>query len=861
MTLFGTLFRRRREFEHLSAEIRAHLDEKADALVAAGMSRTDAEAAARRAFGNVTRIEEAGRDTWRVPTIDSIASDARHAIRLVRRHPGFGANVVLISALGIFACATTFSVVSGILLAPLPFREPDRVFELAMRSSEGAYTAAVPVDAFLRISAGSPVIEAIAAGSPHDVAVDWGGEPEIVDGRRVTSDFFRVYGVAPILGRAFTAAEAEESAPVVLIGNQLWRSRFDADSSVVGRGVTLNDTIYTVIGVMPPAFRAFYTEEPGFWLPMRVAGTNRAVNAQLRLKDGVDSAVAVTWLRSTVRARMESRTTRDSVAAEPTLTPIAERVSGDVARPLRVLLAAVLLVLVLVAANVSTMHLARTAAREGELGVRRALGATALREGQLLVVESITLSAVGGAIGTLLSYWAVGGIRVLGEGVLPRMDAVALDGRVIAFAAAATTFVGLAGGLVPAVVAARRRSVDASGTRITGTRTSSMLVITQVALSVVLLVGAGLLVKGFLRVLPSSPGFATERRAALLVSLARHRGVAPSDSLASRRFLTDVIDRLRAVRGVTDVAATTFPPFFGSVSRRDVEIPGQPVPDRPLVAYQNMVTSNYFDLMAIPLHQGRAFNASDRDGMPRAAIVNQAAADRWWPNERIVIGRQVMLPGQGRVAVTVVGVSGNTRLFGSDSRPRPEMYLPVEQWNPRYITFIAKTEVDPPLVARDLQRAVWSVAPRLAIGTTTDLESIAMRSVRLQRFYAWAMGAFATAAVVLSALAVHGLLSFAVAQRRREIGIRLAIGATPRAIGAAVFGRAALLGASGAAAGILAARLLSRYMDSLLTEVTATDAQVFAATAAAALAIAVVAACAPAYQALRVDPSETLRTE
>jgi len=860
--MLRVLFRRRRAFDDLSAEIRAHLEEKTDALVAAGMSRADAAVAARRAFGDVTRLEEAGRDVWRMPTFDSLTADLRHTLRLVRRQPGFAGNIILISGLGIFACATTFSVVSGILLAPLPFPRAERVFEIGMRSSEGFFSAALPVDAYLRIESGSPVIGSITAGYPNDVSVDWGGEPEILDGERVTAGYFRVYGIAPILGRAFTVDEAEQMAPVVLVGNRLWRSRFGSDSSVVGRSVTLNDTAYTVIGVMPPGFRAFYTDEPGFWLPTRVtASVSRfGVNAQVRLKDGIDDRQAAAWFSGAVTARMGSRTTRDSVPATAVLVPIVERVSGDVARPLRILLAAVLLVLLLVAANVATMHLARTAARERELVVRRALGASAFRQAQLLLVESLVLSTIGGAVGTLAAYWAVGGIRILGESVLPRMDAVSLDGRVIAFAAVATAFVGLVGALVP-LLTARDRSSDWSGGRVTGTRTSSALVVAQVTLSVVLLVGAGLLVKGFMRVLPSSPGFATENRAAILVSLGRHRDIAPTDSLASRRFVAAVTARMRAVPGVAEVAATTFPPFFGSVSRSEIEVPGQPVPDRPFFAFRNVVTANYFSAMGIPLRQGRAFVEEDRDGAPRVAIVNEAAAARWWPNEPLVIGRQLLFTDEQRTAVTIVGVSRNTRLFGSDSRPRPEIYLPVEQRNPRYVTFIARTTGDPRLVGRELQRAVWAVAPRLPIGTVSDLESIAMRSVRRPRFYAWAMGAFAVAAVALSALAVHGLLAFAVARQRREIGIRLAMGATPRRIGATVLGRAALLGGVGVGLGVVLARGLGRFMESLLVEVTATDAGVFVATAAAALAVAVLSACAPAYRALRVDPSDALRND
>jgi putative ABC transport system permease protein len=861
------LLQRERLDADIDEELAFHVEREAALLTERGLAFTDARREALRRFGGVQRYREECREVRQVSWLDDLATDARFALRLVRFHPGFSANVIIIAALGVAACSTTFSLVSGILLSPLPFSTPDRVATLELRSGEGSSTAAFPAEAYLRIAAGSPVIDVIAAYQPSSVAALWNGEPERISGERVTPSFFRVYGITPVVGRAFTDDEAESRAPVVLLGNELWRTRFNADPSVVGRRIVLEDAPYTVIGVMPPRFRAQFTDDRGVWQPMTVAprdtaGRASSVNAVVRLADTVTRARAEAWLSTVVHGRMPSSTYNDSVSASPALVPIAELVYGDVERQLRVLLGAVLLVLVLVAANVATMFLVRTAAREQELDVRRALGASAGRQLRQLVTEAVALTAIGGAAGAAASYWSIGAIRGLGIRVLPRMDDVALDWRVLFFAVAATMLTGIVGGLAPALAAGRGSSLagrTAASARVTNQRTSSTFVVAQIALSVVLLVGAGLLMKGFLRVLPTDPGFAVDNRAVLMVRLRDQPSFPDTNAEASRRFLYEVADRMRGVRGVREVAAMSFAPFFGSVSIADIELPGRAPSEKPFSAYQNFVTANFFDVMRMPLRRGRAFSAADNDGSRRVAVINETAAARWWPGEN-PIGKLLTLRQRGeRSVITVVGVSGDGRLAGRDTKIRPEIYLPVAQTNPRFITFVAHTSVAPRSISRELQRAIWAVAPRLPIGTTSDLWTVASDSVRRTRFFSVAMTMFAVVAIGLTGLGIYGLLAFAVAQRRREIGIRIALGAPARSVAASVVRRALVLGVGGVAIGVLLARWLSRYMEHLLVEVGATDAAVFAGTAVAVLAVALMSACAPALQAARVDPIKSLR--
>jgi predicted permease len=648
--------------------------------------------------------------------------------------------------------------VSGVLFAPLPFRDADRVFDLLLRSNDrGDITSALPLEVWDRVEAGSPVIEAISASQPSSVTVHWDGEPERLRTRRVTPSFHRVFGVVPLLGRGFAADEADGSSSVVLMGNRLWRSRFNGDSAVVGQRILVDNVAHTVIGVMPAVFRAQYNEEPDLWFPMAVARAGgpreETVNATIRLAEGVSQQRAEAWLSAAAQTWMPFRRPAESARATPWLLPIGKRIYGDVERPLQVLLGAVILVLALVAANVATLFVSHSQSRQRELGVRRALGASVGRQVRQLITESLTLTMIGGILGTLASYWIVSGVRTLGVRVLPRMDTVTLDWRVLAFAVAATMVTGVVGGLAPALTARRDTSLLPAGGRVTARRTPAMLVVIQVTLTVVLLVGAGLLGKGFLRVLPDEPGFALENRATLLVRLNDLPAYPESEAGRTARFVSDVGERLRAVPGVRAVAATSFVPFFGSRSTADVRLPDSDPSAAPLRAYQNLVTPNFFEVMEIAIPRGRPFSASDRLGTEGVAIVNETTAAPWWPGED-PIGRRFVVDGTREVR-TVVGVSADGRSFGGDTRIRPEVYFPVAQASSNSVTFVVHTERSPAALARDLHRAVWAVAPRLPIGNSSDHATIASESVRRPRYIAWSMALFSMAAVCLSGLAVY----------------------------------------------------------------------------------------------------------
>lgn len=856
---------RRRSQRDVELEMRAHIDLETDRLIEEGHDPATARDLARRAFGNMSSAQERYYDSNLLAWWSDARTDVRYAWRRLRRHPAFAASVIAITALGVAACVATFSLVSGILLAPLPFPRPDNVFALEMRARD-LESAAVPTSIFLDLQRDNPVVEAIGAGEPTRGTLRVDGELLRLPAVRVTPSFFRVYRLVPALGRFFDDRDVDADAPVVMIGYEEWRSRFAGDSGIVGRTLTVNDRPHIVVGVMPPRFLDHSQSQHALWLPMRVksAADAASVNAVLRVPDSVDAARASAMLAS-VTGRIEDFATGDSLTARAALVPIAELVYGNVRQPLLILLAAVLLVLTLVAANVATMFLAQSIARSGEMTVRRALGAGRGRQLRQLITESLTVAAIGGALGVAASVILVDVVRRLGTRVLPRIEDVSIDWRVAVFAVAAIVITGLAGGLAQVFAARRDPSAITAGTsaRVSSPKASTSLVVVQVALSTALLIGAGLLVKGFLKVAPDRPGFAVHNRAAILVDLNARDRAGRDDPELARRRIAEIRDRLALESGVDAVGVTTFMPLTGMVSITDVSLPGARDGARDGArqpAYKNLVDAAYFATMQMTIRRGRGITAEDRAGGAPVVVISETAA-RTWFGAGDAIG-QVIAVGRGgnRAMLTVVGVVNDTRLSGRSTRPRAQLYVPFDQ---QPIATRATFAVATPGPAADylprLRRAISAASRDVVIESATDMEAIVAESVGRSRFFSVAMGLFAGASVVLSALGVYGLLAFTVSQRRREIGIRKALGASEARIGTAVATRAGVLGGSGMVVGLAVAYLLSRFMESLLTEVAARDAAVFAGAATATLVMSLLAGVIPAYTAVRVDPNAAIR--
>lgn len=861
-----SLLGRRRADRELDEELAYHLDRETARYEELGMSAGAARREALKQFGGIERYREECRDVRRTRWLDDARQDVRLTFRLVRQRPVFAGSVIAITAIAIAACVATFSIVNGTLLVPLPFDEPDRVTSLQLESVEGT-SGAIPAETYHRIAtASSRLFEAIGSGVPGNTVLTVDGEPKQVRTEAITSSLLRVYGIAPLLGRGFSEDEVTQQAHVALLGYTVWVTRFGADSGIIGQAVVLDGVSHTVIGVMPARFRSHRAEEPAVWLPRRVPPPGEpgaTTNALVRLAPGVTRGRAEAWLASMGRVAMASVVRTDSVVARPILVPVSDLILGNVRRPMRVLLGAVLLVLALATANVGTLLLARWTSRGHELALRRALGASAGRETRYLMTESGVLALVGGSIGVLAAVWLVSAARTLGREILPRPEAVSMDWRVALFALTAVLAAGMAAGLVPAMVARRRPVVLGPTTSRVTTRVhgaSGGLVVLQIALSVMLVIGAGLLMKGFLHVLPDEPGFALENRATVTVRL-RGRAAFRTDTPAERRFVHDVIRRMSDVAGVREVAATTYLPFIRMFALSEIEIPGVRHEGKPFTAFRSTVTPNYLGLMRIPIVAGRGFSETDIEGAERVAVINQTAAARWWPGQNPVGRRLTYTERRERTSATVVGVTRDARLSGTDTQVRPELYVPVAQGSIGMVSFIARTDGAGRANARDLERTVWSVAPDLPIESTTDLATIARESVGPARFYSATMSAFAGVAVALTTLGVYGLLAFMVAARRREIGIRLALGAPRPAVGRMVVRRSLTLGIGGVVAGTLGARALTRHLESLLLEVGPTDPAVFIGTGVGVLLVAIGASLAPAVQAIRVDPMTVIHAE
>lgn len=879
MTLGGWLRRRlrllvaRRKAEaQVDDELRLHIELETADRIHRGMTPDEARRTTLADFGRAEKIKDDWRDQRPLAWLDALSRDSVFALRAIRRSPAFASSVVLVSALGIGATTTMFGVVNGVLLRPLPFPEAHRLFDVELRDERGnAYGAGRMADDTLR---GSPLVERTARYTAGSVVLSASDGPERLRTELVTADMLPLLGTRPLLGRNFTRDE-ESGATVALLGHGLWRRRFGGDSSIVGRTITVDGGPMVVVGVMPPGFtgaRPWLIEAPALWMPLDRQSAGRRAGLLVRVREGVPAAALEAWLAATTSVRVPNITGTDSVIVHPELDSVIETTVGNLREPLAILFAAVCFVLLLVSANVATLLLARAAARERELAVRRALGASRVRQVRHVVLESLVLAILGGMLGLVLALWGTAAVKTLGADFIPRLGAVSIDWRVLTFAMAITLGSGLAAGIIPAVVGSAHSltgsltgaaRLDRGAARWGGVR--GALVVVEIALSLVLLIGAGLMLKSFMRVMPAAPGFDVVDRVRVQVRL----DDVPSyvDSIAGperrRAFAHGVLERMRTVEGVRDVTVTRFVPFVRESAVSEVRPDGAPRDPQgaPLTAHHRSVAPNYFDLMGMSLRSGRAFSEDDRAGAPRVVIVNETAARRWWPDQN-ALGRTVLFTEGSRAEAiaTVVGVVRDARFDALGTRSVPELFVPFDQAPPRRFNFVVLAS-NPRLVTPELRRAVWAVDPNLPVAVPELLEDIAGEVVAEPRFYSVIMGAFAVIAIVLSAAGIHGVLVYTVARRSREIGIRMALGSARRDVMALVLRQGMALAGLGIVIGVAAAIALTRVLQSVLYEVSTTDPWVFAATVVLLAGVAAVACLIPALRAARVDPLRVMKTE
>jgi putative ABC transport system permease protein len=879
-----SLLVRRGVERELSDEIRFHFEKLAEQKVALGMALEDARWAASRELGGMELIKEECRDMRKVNFIENLVRDVRYGLRALRRNPGFAAVTILTLSLGVGATTAMFSVVDAVVLKPLPFPTADRLVRVAsVILANGAGGIASYPD-FVDWRSENHVFEGLAAFRTGDFTLTGRSEPLHLQGGIVSATLFSLLGVTPALGRTFLPQEdnpaAANGADPVILGHALWRREFGSDDSVIGRTVQLSGQPFTVVGVMPEGFQYPIQAEPiDLWttIAFDAHGGMNAMTAQRGahyldvvglLKPGVTDQQAQAEM-VTIASALNKRYPENK-ARTVRIMPELQRLAGPLRTPMLVLLGAVGCVLLIVCANIANLLLARASGRHREMAVRAALGATRRRAVCQLLTETVTLGLLGGGLGLMLGLASLRFlVRLIPVG-LPRLNAIGLDGRLLGFALVVSLLVGILFGLAPALRVSRIELTDSlkesgrgSGAEGRGNhRLREVLVVSEIALAVVLLVGAGLLTKSFLRLTQVDPGF--DPHQVLTFQLDSPAGKQPGEL---PEFYREVVERMRALPGVSSASAVFSLPLTGDNVRSSIEIEGQPTPigSRPSADF-NVVEPDYFRAIGVPMLAGRDFTDHDDSQSVPVVIVNRRLAQLFFPNQN-PIGKHVRpgigngyTPGQPPMR-EIVGVIGDVKQSELGAEAAPEVYAPLAQSPFEPMIVVTRTTVDPRTIVGPARREVASLDKQLPLYNALTLDQYFADAVSEPRFSTILLAGFAALALLLACLGVYGVISYVVAQRTHEIGIRLALGAESAGVLRWVLARGLLLAGTGVALGLAVSLGLSHLLSSLLYGVRATDPVTFAGASLSLLVVAVLASYIPARRAARVDPMVALRYE
>ncbi|MBZ4416901.1 ABC transporter permease [Myxococcus sp. RHSTA-1-4] len=813
--------------------------------------------------------------------------ELRLALRMLAKHPGFTVVAVLTLALGIAANTAIFSVVDAVLFAPLPYAEPDRLVMVWGSRPESSRETVAPAD-FLDWRAQADGFEALAAFSHVSFNLAGDGTPETLPGASVSINFFQVLGARAALGSTFDVSGNDAGAwQRVVLSHALWQRRFGGDRSIIGRTVRLNDVSYEVIGVMPEHFdwpaitptRAVSSNVPELWVPavhrdvpqlgpdamqdVSVWRTSRYLRVVGRLKPGVTLEGASRSLEL-VAARLTAEFPESHTNLGVRLVPLREQIVGPVQPVLWVLLAATGLVLAIGCANVANLFLARASARRQELTVRVALGARRSQLVRQLLTESVLLALVAGALGLLLALWSMDALLSLVPPELPRLGAVRMDGRVLTFTLLMSLGTGVLFGLVPALQAS---TPDLNGVlrqggggRFSGARnrSRSALVVGEVALAVVLLIGAGLLLRSLWSLQSVETGFRSE--GVLTWTLSLPKSDYPDDVRQAALF-HQVLERVEALPGVTSAGAISDLPFRTNDISVGLEIDGRPPEPgaQAMVGYQ-VITPGYFRTLGIPLLAGRDITASDRKDTQPVLLVNETAARRYWPGEDAV-GRRIRVGSEDGPWQTVIGVVRDVRQGGPQRDIRPEVYVPALQQTFHFIQFAVRTEGDPLRLVAGVREALAAVDADLPMSQVRTMDEVVTTATARPRFLSTLVALFAALALLLAGVGLSGVIAYMARQRTQEIGIRMALGARPADVLRLVVGSGMRLALAGVGLGLGVACVATRVMASQLHGVSATDPLTFGSLALLVLGVTLVATWVPALRATRVDPLVAMRSE
>jgi putative ABC transport system permease protein len=801
-------------------------------------------------------------------------ADIRYAIRMLAKSPAFTFIAVLTLALAIGANTAMFSVVDAVLLRPLPYPHSEQLVQVFGTQRTLAEAPTSPAN-FLEWRTENQVFSRIATWIGQGFNLSGTDKPERVVGARVSTDMFQLLGVQPSLGRDFTAEEDGDGGNrVVILSYEFWQHRFAGDPNAVGQTITLSDQSYTVIGVMPRGF-AFPSPRAQIWTPMAFNAAERAtrdtnyIDVVARLKPGVSLEQAQAKMTAVAQSQAQ-RYPETNVGIGIKVVSLQEHMVGNARPMLVVLFGAVVFVLLIACANVANLLLARATARHREMAIRGALGASRSRVVRLLLTESFLLAIVGGALGLLLAIWSLDLLVSLKPANLPRLAEIGVNRTVFLFTAAVSVITGVLFGLAPAWNVSK---TDLNEGLKEGGRSGSdgprrqrmraLLVISEVALSLVLLIGAGLMIRSFARLLAVDPGFKTDHVLTAFVSLPVAKY---SEREAQVAFFDRLLDRLRNVPGVTAAGVVTDIPLYGGsstgfdVDRRPAALPGQ----RAMTDYR-MINPDYFAAMGMRILKGRAFSSHDTETAPGVVIINETLASRYFAGED-PIGQRLNLSGGPKDLREIVGVVADVRNYGLDAEVKPEVYVPFLQSAPGYLagmtsalTIVVRSTIEPTALTATLREQVEALDKDQPVSAIKTMELYLTDSMAQRRFNMLLLAVFAGLALVLAAVGIYGVIAYTVTQRTHEMGIRIALGARGGDILRLVFSNAMATTVIGIFIGLGAAFGLTRLLQSLLYQVTATDPLVFAAIPLLLLAVAAMATYFPARRAMKVDPITALR--
>jgi putative ABC transport system permease protein len=808
--------------------------------------------------------------------------DLRYAARCLRKSAGFTAVALLVMALGIGANTAIFSLVSAVLLRPLPYRNSDRLVLLNMRIPQ-LFPHPIPVSSsdIPDLERELRSVEGLAAYYCDEYDLFGQGEAEKIATARVSWKLFPLLGIAPMRGRWLTREEDESSRPVVLLSYALWQRSFGFDPAVIGRTIKLNRKLYTIIGVMPRGFQ-FPLSGPRsnstpaeVWIPvsftpreLQVRGDSFNFGVIARLRPGVVLAQAnreAEQVAARIKQSYGTAQWRD-LELRASLAYWREEVSGPTRRLLLVLLGAVGFVLLIACANIATLLLARSAARRKEVAIRTALGAGRGRLAGQFLAEGLLLSSLGGALGILLALWGTGGLVSALPRSMPLSTQVGLDWRVLVFSLGISMLCGLALGVLPVLSLGSRGLNEAlkEGGRASAAATRNhwqgALIAGEVALSVILLSGAGLLIRSFVQVRQADAGFQPQHVLSMSIALPADKYARPEER---ENFYVRLLDRLRTVPSVKAAGAATDLPLEGNwmtVFTREGAVASQP--KAPVVAH-SVVYGDYFSTLLIPLRRGRYFSPQDGASAPRVAIISETAARRFWRGEDPLGQRIHMGPADSKEPLlTIVGIVADVKSEALDGELRPHVYVPYLQASRfREMRVVLRTALDPSQLVTAARAQVRAIDPEQAVTSLRSMEQVVAESVAPRRFNTWVLGVFAGSALLLAALGLYGVMAYSVGSRVREIGLRMALGARPGRVLLMILGSGMRLAAIGLATGLVGSLALTRLLANLLYGVKPTDMLTFAGVSLVLATTALLASYLPARRATRVDPMVALRCE